>query len=102
MIEFMWYQLIGDPFEGIMWYQRYITICSEHTPLIKTAKFYVLSFDESLNQSTQTSELDLLVHYFNITDRRVKYISSEFLGHARHMDLFSNFANMTDEINVQG
>ena len=67
---------------------------------VQKSRFYILSFDESLNQSTQTSELDLLVRYFDITDRRVytRYISSEFLGHARHMDLLRNFANMTDEM----
>ena len=47
---------------------------------VQKSRFYVLSFDESLNQSTQTSELDLLVRYSDIPDRRVytRYISPLF------------------------
>ena len=44
-----------------------------------------LMHDESLNRATQSSEMDLMVRYLGHSDYLVKtrYVTSEFLGHAR-------------------
>ena len=67
---------------------------------VQKSDFYVLSFDEALNKSTQTSELDLLVRYFDKSDKRIhtRYVSSACLGHDTHMDLFKNFTNILDKM----
>ena len=39
---------------------------------IEESSFYVISYDESLNKKTQSSETDLLVRYFDETEERVK------------------------------
>ena len=67
---------------------------------VKNSGCYILSFDESLNKATQTSEMDLMVRYFDRCDFRVhtRYVTSEFLGHARHTDLYKSFIASSDEM----
>ena len=67
---------------------------------IKESDFYVVSYDESLNSVTQTSEMDLLVRYFDKSTKQVhtRYVSSSFLGHARHADLFREFTSFSEDL----
>ena len=60
---------------------------------------YVICFDESLNDVTQSCQMDVLTRYFNSVDRNVKkrYLDSRFLGHSTHRDLFDQY-----NITVQG
>ena len=51
---------------------------------INKSAHFVISFDESLNRATQSSELDFLVQYFS-----ARYVTSVFLGHSRHTNLYN-------------
>ena len=57
------------------------------------ADFLVYSFDESLNDVTQTTEMDLHVRYWDPIENRVKfrYYKSTFHGHVTHADLLNHF-----------
>ena len=68
--------------------------------MIKSTHF-VNSFNECLNKSTESSELDFLVEYFDVLEMKVgtRYIASVFLGHSRHADLYNSFTSMMDELN---
>ena len=60
--------------------------------MFKTLQNFYKSFGESLIRVTQSSEMDLMVTYLDHSDYLVKmrYITSEFLGDARHNDLYQN------------
>ena len=49
----------------------------------------VVSFDESMNDITQTFELDICLCFWNDETNKVedRYWDSEFLGHTTHQDL---------------
>ena len=53
----------------------------------------VSSFDESLNEKTQTSQMDLQIRFFDVEDDTVKvrYLDSKFLGHTANTDLLKAF-----------
>ena len=55
--------------------------------------FHVYAFDESLNDVTQTCEMDLYVRFWESVSNRVetRYFGSSFLGHTTHQDLCSQF-----------
>ena len=59
-----------------------------------------ISFDETLNESKQSSELDFLVRYFDVLEIKVStsYVTSVFLDHLRHTDLYNSFTRMMDEL----
>ena len=42
------------------------------TESIKKSEFNVVSFDESLNDSTQNCEMNVLIHYFGADDNKIK------------------------------
>ena len=50
---------------------------------LSQSDIHVYSFDESLNNITQTREMDLYVRYWDIACSQVKvrYFESSFLGH---------------------
>ena len=53
---------------------------------------YVVSFDESLNDITQTCQMDILIRYWDINDNvKVRYWRYSFLGHSTHSDLLKHF-----------
>ena len=56
------------------------------TESVKKSEFYVVSFDESLNDNTQNCKMDVLIHYFDGDDNKIKtrYLDSHFLGHSIH------------------
>ena len=44
---------------------------------------YIVSFDESLNDITQTCQMDILIRYWDSNDSvKVRYQTSSFLGHS--------------------
>ena len=67
---------------------------------INASDINVYSFDESLNDVTQTSEMDLIVRYWDVNRSQVKsrYLGSSFLGHATHIDLLRHFNKVTEEL----
>lgn len=54
---------------------------------------YVLLFDESLNQMTQTKQLDLHVRYWSKDRVKTMFFTSVFLGHSTAEDLLEVFKN---------
>ena len=58
------------------------------------------SFDESLNGATQTSEMDLYVRFWNVSENKVniRYYRSSFLGHGTHQNLLSHFNYTTKDL----
>ena len=60
---------------------------------INNSDFFIVSFDESLNKSTQTCQMDLGIRFWNkeMMQVEVRYWNSKFLGHAKHMDLVEHF-----------
>ena len=67
---------------------------------LNLSDIHVYSFDESLNDVTQTSEIDLYLRYWDINDNHVKvrYYGSSFLGHATHQDLLAHFTDVVKEL----
>ena len=68
---------------------------------IKESSCYVISYDGSLNKKMQSSEMDLLVRYFDETEEQVKtrYLHSQFLGHGISTDLKRNFDETVKDLN---
>ena len=64
------------------------------------ADFLVYSFDKSLNDVTQTTEIDLHVGYWDPVKNRVKvrYYDSTSLGHGTHTDLLNHFKSITNDL----
>ena len=56
---------------------------------VRKSDWYVVSFDESMNDITQTSEMDICLRFWNDETNKVedRYWDSEFLGHTTHQDL---------------
>ena len=67
--------------------------------MLKKSDLYVICFDESPNDVTQSCHMNVLIRYFGSVDRKVKmqYLGSRFLGHSTHRDLFDQY-----NIAVQG
>ena len=67
---------------------------------INKSLFHSLSFDESLNDSMQQSQMDIVVRYWDESASRVKarYFHSDFLGHATAKDLLSHFQDATQDL----
>ena len=56
---------------------------------VKNSDWHVVSFDESMNVVTHTSEMDICLRFWNEKTNKVqdRYWNSEFLGHTTHQDL---------------
>ena len=56
---------------------------------LKKSPLYTLSFDESLDEITQESEIVVMVHYWDEKENEVKvcYLGFNFLGHSTAVDL---------------
>ena len=70
--------------------------------VITSDSCFVISFDESLNDVTQKSEMDLLIRYWDTVDQEVKvrFWDAKFLGHATHQDLLATFNEATGSLNM--
>ena len=66
---------------------------------LNKSEVMVYSFDESLNEITQTCEMDLIIRYWNNYAQKVdvRYWGSSFFGHATHQDLLKQFNKITSE-----
>ena len=60
---------------------------------------FVFLFDESLNQVTQTCEIDVYVRFWNITELKVdvRFIGSTFFGPGTHQNLLKYFHKVTKD-----
>ena len=51
---------------------------------------FVVMFDESLNHSTKTKQLDIHVRFWDEGKVQSRYLGSEFMGHATAQDLLAH------------
>ena len=60
---------------------------------MKKSCYFVACFDESLNLVIQTSEMDILIRFFNKSKNLVesRYWNSKFLGHGTAADVEREF-----------
>ena len=58
------------------------------------------SFDESLNEATQSCEVELYVRYWDSCNNETKtrYQGSSFLSHGRHQDLLKYFDEIPKDL----
>ena len=70
---------------------------------IKKSDILVVSFDESLNQATQSSEIEMDTKYYVFIENevKVKYIGSSFMGHWTHEDLIELFKNLIEDVELK-
>ena len=56
---------------------------------VRKSDLYIVSFDESMNDIIQTSEMDIFLRFWNDEANKVedRYWDSEFLGHTTRQDL---------------
>ena len=68
---------------------------------IDTSDIHVYSFDESLNEVTQTCEINLYVRYWDVACSQVKmrYFGSSFMGHGTYTDILQHFDEVTKDLN---
>ena len=68
---------------------------------INTSDIHVYSFDESLNEVTQTCEMDLYVQYWDVACSKVemRYFGSSFMGHGTYTDILQDFDKITKDLN---
>ena len=69
---------------------------------LSQSNIHVYSFDESLNNITQTCEMDLYVRYwdFACSQVKVRYFGSSFLGHGTSLDILGHFSKITKDLNA--
>ena len=63
---------------------------------VRKSDWYVVSFDESMNDITQTSEMDICLRFWNDETNNVedRYWDSEFLGHTTNQDLHDSLQDI--------
>ena len=68
---------------------------------INTSGIHVYSFDESLNEVTQTCEMDMYVRYWDMACGQVKmrYFGSSFIVLTLNTDILQNFYEITKDLN---
>ena len=66
---------------------------SQLTDDLEKSGIHIFSFDYSLNDVTQTSEIDLYVRYWdvNASQGKSRYYGLSFLSHATHKVLLKQF-----------
>ena len=67
---------------------------------IKGSSCYIVSFDERLNDMTQSCEMDLLLRYFDEIDYKVKvrYYYSQFFAHGTSKNTQKQFHNAISDL----
>ena len=67
---------------------------------LQKSDIHTYSFNESLNEVTQTYEMDLHLRYWDVNENlvRSRYDGSSFLGHGTLTDLLNYFQYITKEL----
>lgn len=66
-------------------------ITKELTQHVNEAAGFVAMLDESLNKTTKTEQRDIHLRYWAGDHVQSRYFGSQFLGHAKAVDLLNNF-----------
>ena len=69
---------------------------------VQEEQFYVMLFDESLNQKTQEKQLDFHVRLWDNNCVISHYYNSDFMGHAKAKDLLQSYIKCTDQLPRKG
>ena len=61
--------------------------------MVRSTACYSISFDECMNRISQNEQMDFIIRYWDGNTNRVavRYLGSEFLGHATAVDLLTHF-----------
>ncbi|XP_060761026.1 uncharacterized protein LOC132870980 [Neoarius graeffei] len=62
---------------------------------------FVLMFDESMNVTTKTKQLDVHVRFWSEGQVRSRYFGSQFMGHSTAKDLLSHLKECTDKLDLK-
>ena len=67
---------------------------------VEVSPIYCFSFDESMSDATQRSEMVVMVRYWDdeLYNAKVQYLGSSFFGHARNDDLLREFNKITSSL----
>ena len=76
---------------------HFVSVLNEE---ISKSAIYSLSFDESLNKTTQECEMDLRIRFWGetVNDVNVRYLGSSFFRHATAKDLSKQFKEITKSL----
>ena len=66
---------------------------------VNRSKFLSVDFDKSLNQITQTCQMDITVRFWDVNRVQVRYWDSSFMGHTAAINLLQHFTNITEPMN---
>ena len=69
---------------------------------VDASDFYTVMFDESLNSVTQSSQMDILVRFWDNTTNtaKIRFWKTTYLGHATHKDLHDGFTKATADLDI--
>ena len=69
---------------------------------LKISGMLVLIFDESLNDATQSCEMDMYIRFWDSVERerKVRYLGSSFMGHGTHQDLFKHLTGLIQDLDL--
>ncbi|XP_049457018.1 uncharacterized protein LOC125903885 [Epinephelus fuscoguttatus] len=62
---------------------------------------FVIMFDETLNQTTKSKQLDLHVRYWRNDHVQSRYYGSQFMGHATAQDLLQHFKECVQQLDLR-
>ena len=67
---------------------------------LKMSNIHVYSFDESLNEATQTCEMDLYERFWdvNVNKVNVRYYGSSLMGHTTHRELLTHLNGVVKDL----
>ena len=68
---------------------------------IKKTDVFCVSFDESLNSATQSSEMDVYVRCFDSVENELRHLGFSFMGHATHEDLVKHFSAVLEPLDMK-
>ncbi|XP_042581610.1 uncharacterized protein LOC109070284 [Cyprinus carpio] len=68
---------------------------------INKAGQFFLMFDESLNQSTKTKQLDVHIRFWEDDHVQSRYLGSQFLGHGKAVDLLHHIKECVTKLNMR-
>lgn len=68
--------------------------------IITNTPYYTILFDESLNESVQQGQMDILVRFWSDEESKVvvRYLGSEFMGRSTANDVLITFLNGTKDV----
>ena len=69
---------------------------------VGASDFYTVMFDESLNSVAQSSQMDILVRFWDNTTNtaKIRFWKTTYLGHAMHKDLHDGFTKATADLDI--